>query len=206
MRISRDVAEDRQPGEDPGGDRPGSGTPVGRDQRAEDERRRDELVEHLAVQVHVVPHEIRIERCENGGDRACAPRHHPGADRVDEERGDRRHDDLRAADRPPGPTEDPVDRDEKEAIQRLRVGGRLTRNEAKCPVVDERLREVVALVRERGEYPTAFVHEHDQAGDDRRRGDQPEIRPLHAAGTRTGASTCSRTHSSSISRHQSRWP
>ena len=200
------VAENRQPGEDPGGDRPASGTPVGCDQRAEDECRRDELVEDLAVQVHVVPHEIRIERCEDGGDRARAPRHDLGADRVHEQRGDRCHDDLRAADRPPGPAEDPVDRDEEEAVQRLRVRGRLARDEAEGPVVDERLREVVALVRERGEDPAAFVHEHDQAGDDRRGGDQPEVRPPHAAGTRTGASTCSRTHSSSISRHQSRWP
>jgi hypothetical protein len=95
------------------------------------------------------------------------------ADRVDEERGRGRNHDLRAADRPPRAAEQPVDRDEEESVQRLRVGGRLVRDEPERPVLDEGLREVVALVGEGGEDPPSLVQEDDQARRDRRSCDQP---------------------------------
>ena len=101
-------------------------------------------------------------------DHAGAARQHARADRVDEQRGRRRDEDLREADRPPLAPEDPVDRDEEEAVERLRVRRRLARDEAERPVVDERRREVVALVRERREDLVALVHEDDHAWDDRR--------------------------------------
>src|SRR5439155_12021590 len=120
--------------------------------------------------------------------------------------GRRRDHDLRAADGPPTAPEDPVDRDQEEAVQRLRVRGRLTRNEAKRPVMYERLREVVALVGERRENASPFVEEDGQARGDRRDGDQPEVNAFHRVATSTGASTCPRTQSSSINRHHKRCP
>ena len=71
----------------------------------------------------------------------------------------------------------------------------------------ERLREVVALVGECAEDAVALVHEHDET---RRRSPQRRSARGGARLTRrrraTGASTCSRSHSSSIKRHQRRWP
>ena len=87
-----------------------------------------------------------------GDDRRDTPARrdeHARADRVDEQRGRRRDQDLRDADGPPVAPEDPVDRDQEEAVERLRVRGRFTRDEAERAVMDERLREVVALLGER---------------------------------------------------------
>ena len=55
------VSEHRQPSTDPGGRGPLDRPAFRGDERAEDERRSEELVEHLAVQVDVVPDEVRIQ-------------------------------------------------------------------------------------------------------------------------------------------------
>src|SRR5204863_6201035 len=177
----------------------------GGDDDAEHDRGGKQLVEDLAVEVDVMPHEVRVERRHHRSEHAGAPRQDARADRVDEECRCRRDDDLRKADRPPLPVEDPVDGHEEEAVERLRVRGGLAWYEAERPVMYERQREVVALVCERAEDLVSLVQQHDHTGDDRREGDQPQVSAPQAA-TKSGASTCSRSHSSSMSRHQRRCP
>ena len=153
--------------------------------------------------MHVVPDEVGVERRDDRGERSGRARQHMRADRVHEKRRRGRNQDLGEADRPPLAAEDPVDRNEEEAVQRLRVRRGLARDEPERAVMDERLREVVALVGERGEDGGALVQQDHEPRCDRRDGDQPEVRPPHAT-TKIDASTCSRTQSSSINRHQSR--
>ena len=49
------------------------------DERQEDDRRREELVEDLPVQVHVVPDQVRMERRQRRGDEADVARRRRGA-------------------------------------------------------------------------------------------------------------------------------
>ena len=137
----------------------------------QDDRRREHLVEDLAVQMDVVPDEVRVERGQQGTAERDALRGDAPADRVDEPGRDDRHGDVRRSDGHPRAI-DPVDRDEEEAVERLRVGGRNARDEAVRAVLEEDEREVVALVRIGGEDVLALVQqrgESRQPGGDRER-------------------------------------
>ena len=166
------VAEDREP-EDAAECRrpPQRAAPLGGDHRDEDDCRRQHLVEDLAVQVDVVPDEVRVKRGEQGAADRNAVRRDASSDRVDDPGGGDRDRDVRHTDRHPRPI-DPVDRDEEEAVERLRVGGRDARDEAVRAMLEEDDREVVALVRVGGEDLVALVQERGQSrqpGGDRER-------------------------------------
>ena len=74
-----------RPADDACCDRPGERAAIGGDERAQDERRGDELVEDLAVEVDVVPDEVRVQRGDDGGERPGRAREHTRTDGVDEE-------------------------------------------------------------------------------------------------------------------------
>ena len=107
-----------------------------------------EPVEHLPVQVDVVPDDVRMQRRDQRGDEADAGRAQPRPDLEDDERGRDRDDDLRDPDGEPRAAEREVEAGEEPAVERLRVRGRNVGQEAERPVVDERRGEAVALVDE----------------------------------------------------------
>ena len=99
--------------------------PLGREQRQVDDDRREQLVEDLAVDVHVVPDEVRVERRHERGDQPGPRGEEAPTGLVDDERSGGGDDDLGEPDRPPLAARDPVDRDQEERVQRLRPGRRL---------------------------------------------------------------------------------
>ena len=137
------------------------------EQHEEEQRGGSELVEDLAVDVNVVPDQVRVQRCEQ--------RCQEARKRIDElpsdpEHGHRRAGgdrDLRGPDHEPMAAEDPVERDQKPAVQRLGVGGRLTRCEAVGPGRYEGAGEDIALLDERLEDRPAFDRQHHEARQDR---------------------------------------
>ena len=119
------------------------------------------------------------------------------ADLVHEQRRQRRR--ARSATSPtdePVPPEDPVDRDEDEAVQRLRPRRRLARDEAERAARDEGAREVVALLGEarRGSSPRSR-RGPARRGSDRRGGDERE---RACGGSRRGASACRAASAASL--------
>ena len=96
------------------------------------------------------------------------------AERQHEQRVSYGHGRLREADDEPVPPEDPVERDEEEASR----AAACTRTESpgtkpKVPLVDERAREVVALLRERGEDVAALEGATTPGAGQRRRERRP---------------------------------
>ena len=118
----------------------------------------------------VVPDQIGVEGRHRGADEPDSWGDDAAADLVHEERRPDRDEDLRDTDDFPVPPEDPVDRYEEEAVQRLGVRGRVPGDKAVRPRSEERAGEVVALVREGREDVASLDAQRDQArdGDDRR--------------------------------------
>ena len=137
---------------------PEGATALGRNQCDEDDRGGEQLVEDLAVQVHVVPDEVRVERREQRSAERDALGGDSHSDRVDEPGGADRDDDLSSSDQLPRAV-DPEDRDEEESVERLGVRRRDAGDEAVGAAREERLREVVALVPVRGEDRVALVQQ-----------------------------------------------
>ena len=120
--------------------------PVVGEEREEDERGEQDLVDDLPVDVHVVPDEVRVQRRDEGGDDADPDRREVPADREHEQRRDDREGDLGEPDDDPRAVERPVEGGEEPCVERLRVGGRDLGQEAERPARDERPRERVALL------------------------------------------------------------
>ena len=159
-------------------------------ERAQGEHGQHEPVEHLAVQVDVVPDHVRMQRRDEGGNEAHACRAKARPDLEDDERGRDRDDHLCDAHGEPVATERVVQAREEPSVQRLRVRRRDVGQEAERPVVDEGRREAVALVDELLEDRLALSHEHEEARD---RGgghdDECARRPFHLASSTMGATT-----------------
>ena len=113
-----------------------------------------------------------MQRRQQRRDEPDAGVEHPPPDLVDEPRRRDRDEHLREPDHEPVPVEHPVERDQEEAVQRLRVGRRDPRDEAVRPAVEERLREVVALVDERRGDVAPLDGEREQARQRARGGEQ----------------------------------
>ena len=156
------VAEDRDSRDDAGQRREREGATLVRRERAERENGEHEPVEHLPVQVDVVPDDVRMERRDQRGDEPDAGRAQPRPDLEDDERRRDGDDDLRDPDREPRAPEREVEAGEEPAVERLGVRRRDTGEEAERPVVDERRREAVALVDELLEDRLALAHEHER--------------------------------------------
>ena len=101
-----------------------------------------------------------------------APRDETPPDLVDEQRGRDGHRDLRKADDDPRPTEDPVERHEEEPVERLRVGGGPSRDEAVRAARQERSGKVGALVDVRGGDRPPLMEEDREAWQRRERRQQ----------------------------------
>ena len=156
--------------------------PLADEERQQDDDRRQQLVEQLAVDVDVVPDEVRTERRHDRSDEPRAMREEPPPRLVDDEGREGRDGDLREADRPPLAPRGPVDRDQEERVERLRPGRGLAGEEPERSVVDERARELVALLGERLEDVVAFVEEDGEPRHDRRRRDDDVcLAPCHAS-------------------------
>ena len=140
------------------------------EQRQQDDRRREELVQDLAVHVDVVPDEVWVERGGERGEEAGERRDPASPDLVDEQRGRGRDGDLRQPDDDPRALKDPIERNQEPAVERLRVGGRPPRDEAVRPVREEGAGEDVALVDVRRRDRAPLVEEDAEPRDDRRRG------------------------------------
>ena len=164
--------------------------PLVRDQRAEREERQRQPVEHLAIQVDVVPDDVRVQRRDRRGDEADAGRAEPRPDREDDQRRRDRDGDLREPDREPRATERQVDRREEPAVERLCVRRRDAGKEAERPVIDERRRETVALVDELLEDRLALACEHQETRNGRDHDhDSGSRRPFHLASASMGATS-----------------
>ena len=181
---------------------------LGGDHRGEGQCDSDEAVEDLAVDVDVVPDQIRVQRGDERRDQAGGQRVDSTAKLENEQRCGDRNEHLRDADDGPRAAERPVERCQEEGIQRLGVAGRNAGNEAEGAAVCERPREPVALLRKRVEQPVAFIEQHDKAREDAGCDDDPRCsRARHAAARVAPAPSIHvRCQSSSTSRHQSRWP
>ena len=165
------VREDRDAGDET--ERRAGQRPAG-DEGEPEHRRPEQLVEDLAVAVDVVPDEVRLQRRRERCDETDARREAAAADLVDDERGGRRHEQLRSADRPPVLACEPVDEPEKPAVQRLRVRRRLAGHVAERAGLQQDARERVrllhvvedsaALVQEHGEARQHACREHDCVG------------------------------------------
>ena len=114
-----------------------------------------------------MPDDVRMQRRDQRGDEPDARRPQPRADLEDDERGRDGDDDLRDPDREPRAAEREVERGEEPAVERLRVRRGDVREEAERPVVDERLREAVALVDELLEDRLTLADEDEQARESR---------------------------------------
>ena len=137
----------------------------------------------------VVPDEIRVQRREQRGDDGDGHGEKAASDLEDEHRGDRRDGDLHETDGLPTPPEDPVDRDQKPAVERLRVRRRFAGDVAERPVMHERQREAAALLGERVDDLAALVEKDGEPRHDRRRNDdRVRTAAAHAAiGSRVSA-------------------
>jgi hypothetical protein len=166
QRAEPRVAEDREPGDDP--DRRGEPdcSCAGGSQHEQKERCGEQLVEDLAVDVDVVPDQVRVQRRDECGDDRGALGEIAAADRKHDERGACRNGDLREADDHPVPVE-PVERDQKPAVERLRVRRRDPRHEPVGAARDEGPSEVIALLRERLEDGASLVEQRQQPRQDR---------------------------------------
>ena len=146
---------------------PPQSTALDHDEREQHGSDREEVVEDFAVHVHVVPDEVRVQRRQHRGDEPDLPVDDATADLVDEPRRRDRQRDVREPDHEPASLEHPVERDEEEAVERLRVRGRDPRDEPVRPALEERQREVVALVDERVRDVASL---HQQCGEPWQRG------------------------------------
>ena len=145
------------------------------------EERGEEAVQHLAVEMDVVPDEIRVERREQRGGHREPARCDGGTDGVDEQRRAGCDPDLDQRHGGPGVTEPPVDRGEEERVERLRVGRRDTGQEAERAAVHERQREAVALLRQAAEQLAALDGDDDEPRQRRCEGDRQDgCAPAHA--------------------------
>ncbi len=164
-----------------------------RRERAQREHGEHEPIEHLAVQVDVVPDDVRVQRRDQRGDEPDPGRAQARADLEHDERGRHCDDDLCDPDGEPRAAEREVEGRQEPAVERLRVRGGDVREEPERPVVDERLREAVALVDELLEDRLALAHEHEEAWN-RRSGHDDECarRPFHLASTTMGATSAER--------------
>ena len=161
------IAEDRDARGDSGRRRRGEGAILEGENRKEHDEGEQQSVQPLAVQVHVVPDDVRMQCGEQRGDDPDPRRAQASPDLQDEQRSEHRHDNLCEADREPGPAERQVDRCEEPAVERLRIRGRDPGQEAERPVVDQRRGEAVALVDELLENRLALVEEHGKSRERR---------------------------------------
>ncbi len=206
------VAEDPEREHDPERERHRADVParpVGGGQRQVDDRGREHLVDDLAVDVDVVPDQVRVERGDDGRDQSRARGQEAPSGLVDDQGRRRRHGDLPEPDRRPVAAEDPVDRDQEERVGGLRPRRRLAGDEAVRARVDEGQREAVRLLGVAGEDRAALVEQDGEARQHaRREHDRVRLATRHetAAAGSTGCadSTHVRCQSSSITRHQSR--
>ncbi len=143
------VPEDHQPEHAAEQRAPAQAAALRDDEREQHRGDREEVVQDLAVHVHVVPDEVRVQRRQQRRDEPDPPVDDAPADLVDEPRRRDRHRGVREPDHEPVAVEHPVERDQEEAVERLRVRRRDPRDEPVRPAVEERQREVVALVDER---------------------------------------------------------
>ena len=175
------VPEDREPADDAEPDRGDGLAPLHEPEQQEHGRSRERLVEDLPVHVDVVPDDVGLQRREGCSDEPLDPPEQALADPEDEHSRQRRDRDVREPDDHPAPLERPVERDQEEAVERLRVRGRVARHEAVRPARDERPRERVALVEEARRDLPALVEEHREAHDDGERGDGGDRVPAEEA-------------------------
>ena len=160
------------------------------DERAEREDGEHEPVEHLPVQVHVVPDHVRMERRDERGDEPDAGRPQSRADLEDDQRRRDGDDDLRDPHGEPRAPEREVEAREEPAVERLGVRRRHVREESERAVVDERRREAVALVHELLEDRLALAREHQQPRQRRcDHDDEGARRPFHLASSTMGATS-----------------
>ena len=184
------VPEDREPCDGAGRCGERKRLPFVRDQRAEREERQRQPVEHLAIQVDVVPDDVRVQRRDRRGDEADAGRAEPRPDREDDQRRRDRDGDLREPDREPGATERQVDRREEPSVERLGVRRGDAGKEAERPVIDERRCETVALVDELLEDRLALACKHQETRNGRDHDhDSGSRRPFHLASASMGATS-----------------
>jgi hypothetical protein len=117
------------------------------------------VVEDLAVHVHVVPDEVGVDGDEQGCDDAGGGREPAPADPPHDERGAAGDGDLRDPDDFPVPAEEPVQRQEEPAVERLRVRGGMPRDEAVRSLREVGPGEDVALLDVRDEDDAALVQQ-----------------------------------------------
>ena len=90
--------------------------------------------------------------------------------------------DVRKSDDLPVPAEDPVERQQKESVERLRVGRRVTGDEPVRPGGQEGAGKVVALVGERRQDVVTLIGKRDDARPSHDRCKQyVRAAPTHAA-------------------------
>ena len=124
-----------------------------------------------------MPDQVRVQRrraARRARRRARCRKRRPIASTRTRRRG--RDRDLREPDDEPVAAEDPVERDQEAAVERLGVRRRDAREEAERPARDERLREVVALLGVRREDRAALVEQHREPRQDRGGRRRPESR------------------------------
>ena len=99
------------------------------------QQRREQAVEHLTVEMHVVPDEVRVKGREQRRRHAERAGGDGGADRIDEQRCPGRDADLDQRHGGPRVAERPVDRGQEECVERLRVARWNTGKEAEGAAV-----------------------------------------------------------------------
>ena len=206
------VSEDRETGRPSQRKREPDALPFRDDDREESYDRDDQAVEHLPVQVHVVPDEERVQR----GDRRADDAHRQGTntppDLEHDDRGQSGDRDMRDADDEPVPLEDLVEPREEPRVQGLRVAGWPARQKPERPTRDQGLREAVALLDELLEDLAPLGEQDDDPRDDgcdehdRDRAAACHRELLRDGSRRDRSSSHARCQSSSTSRHHSRWP
>ena len=168
------VAEDREADARAEGEREEELHGARQPQRQKRDRREQQLIEDLAVQVHVVPDEEGMERRDGRSDDAHLERDDAPPDLQDEHRRQRGEHDVRDPHDEPVPLEHLIQPGEEPGVQRLRVAGRPARNEAERAARDERAGEAVALLDKLGEDLAALGEEHRKPREDGRREDHGE--------------------------------
>ena len=137
------------------------------DQREQRHDRDEQPVQDLAVQVHVVPDEERVQRRDRRPDDTDPKRDGAATDLEHDDRGQSCERDVCDADDEPVTLEDLVEAGEEPGVQRLRVSRRSPGKEPERPARDEGLCEAVALLDELLEDRSALREEDDEARNHR---------------------------------------
>jgi len=125
-----------------------SSLPLRDDEREQRDYREEQPVQDLAVQVHVVPDEERVQRGDRRPDDADPKRGSTSTDLEHDHRGQCCDRDVRQADDQPVTLENLVERGEEPGVEGLGVSRGPPGQEAERSAGDECLREAVALLDE----------------------------------------------------------